>query len=224
MRHAEDNTDPTLQGMCRTSNAWMQTAAMHARNEDYYRGLLAACAVHLGPDVYRQDDGGIVIDPLLAKVPELVARLAALATAGESGPREPRMSGGDDSTTVAVMRPAEAILLLRDADLWITYDPETGYEQHNTEAAGYAALDALLDEHIDRAHESVHEQVESVALYRCQRVAGIVQTVTATSEDDTEDGAWCRERGFDYKVDLAIARESEPAAPVTTIYDVEGDL
>lgn len=72
------------------------------------------------------------------------------------------------------------------ADTWITYDPETGYEQHNTEAAGYAALDALLDEHTDRAAESVHEQVESVALYRCERVAGIVQTVTATSVDDVE--------------------------------------
>lgn len=106
-------------------------------------------------------------------------------------------------------RLASVVIEASARDLWITYDPETGYEQHNTEADGWATLDVLLDEHIDRAAESVHEQVESVALYRCTRVAGIVQTITATSEDDTEEGAWCRDRGFDYKVELSIGRKDD---------------
>ena len=94
--------------------------------------------------------------------------------------------------------------------IWLTYDPETGYEQHNTEEAGRAALAALLDEHTDRAADGVHEQVESVALYRCEPVAGIVQTTRATSEDDTEAGAWCRAHGFDYMVDLAVVDYPRP--------------
>ncbi len=57
------------------ADAWRETARFHAQNEDYYRGLLDKCAPYLGPGVYVQDDGGIVPDPLRAKVPELVRAL-----------------------------------------------------------------------------------------------------------------------------------------------------
>lgn len=63
----------------RERNAWCDTAAQFARNEDYYRGLLDACALYLGPDVYVQDDGGVVDEPLRAKIPGLVERLVGLS-------------------------------------------------------------------------------------------------------------------------------------------------
>ena len=92
--------------------------------------------------------------------------------------------------------------------MWLTYDPDDRYEEHDSERDGRVALNDLLDQHRDDAAEGVHESVESVALYRCVRVAGIRQTTTATSEDDTDDGAWCRERGFDFKVELSIEDEA----------------
>lgn len=73
--HINEATD--IDQLRRMAIGWLETAAMHARNEDYYRGLLDACAPHLGPAVYTQDDGGIVTEPLRAKVPECVAVLAA---------------------------------------------------------------------------------------------------------------------------------------------------
>ncbi|HNB60356.1 MAG TPA: hypothetical protein PK308_08570 [Phycisphaerales bacterium] len=57
--------------------AWMCTAAQHARNEEFYRGLLDRCAEHLGPDVFVSEDGSVQASPLRLKVPELVAAMAA---------------------------------------------------------------------------------------------------------------------------------------------------
>jgi hypothetical protein len=57
---------------------WMDTAAQYARNEDYYRGLLDACAPVLGEAVFIADDGSRSDEPLRAKIPELVAKLAEL--------------------------------------------------------------------------------------------------------------------------------------------------
>ena len=62
-------------------DAWEDIAAQHLRNEVYYRGLLERCAAHLGPDVFVQDDGGVVDEPLVSKVPKLVERLAASLSA-----------------------------------------------------------------------------------------------------------------------------------------------
>lgn len=61
----------------------MDYAAQEQRNSDFYRGLLDKVAAELGPvrpKVFVQDDGGIAIDPLRLKIPELVAELAAAAT------------------------------------------------------------------------------------------------------------------------------------------------
>lgn len=77
-------TDPNFtETVVRAIATWMETAAQHMRNEEFYRGLLDKCAAELGPvrpKVFVQDDGGIVIDPLRIKIPELVAELAAAAT------------------------------------------------------------------------------------------------------------------------------------------------
>jgi hypothetical protein len=61
------------------AQGWYDAAAFHARNEDYYRGLLDACAEHLGPAVFLCDDGSVSESPLRTKVPELVAALAERA-------------------------------------------------------------------------------------------------------------------------------------------------
>lgn len=51
---------------------WMETAAQHLRNEDYYRGLLIKCGEAIGDAAYIADDGSRMEDVLCAKIPELV--------------------------------------------------------------------------------------------------------------------------------------------------------
>lgn len=61
--------------------SWMELTADNQRNTDYYLSLLDQCAANLGPvadEVFIQDDGGRVDSPLRAKMPELVAKLAAM--------------------------------------------------------------------------------------------------------------------------------------------------
>ena len=54
---------------------WMQTAAMYAKNAEYYRDLLIECGEAIGKEAYTQDDGGVCEDVLCNKIPELVRRL-----------------------------------------------------------------------------------------------------------------------------------------------------
>jgi hypothetical protein len=77
--HIDATTD--IDALRRMAKGWVETSLQHLRNEEYYRGLLNECAKHLGPDVFVQDDGGVVTEPLRAKVPELVRRLAERAPA-----------------------------------------------------------------------------------------------------------------------------------------------
>lgn len=67
----------TLEQAVRERDAWIETAMTFSKNEEYYRGLVDAVARHLGPDVFVCDDGSVSEGPLRAKVPELVAALAA---------------------------------------------------------------------------------------------------------------------------------------------------
>lgn len=68
--------DPVLaESVARRIAVWMDSWAQAQRNADFYRGLLNDVANYLGPDVYRADDGTIMEDPLLLKIPELIARL-----------------------------------------------------------------------------------------------------------------------------------------------------
>jgi hypothetical protein len=78
-----------MAAQCETQDAvaqliagWMETAAQHLRNEEFYRDLLAECANNLGPLKHRAfiaDDGGVVDSPLALKIPGLVAELAKAA-------------------------------------------------------------------------------------------------------------------------------------------------
>ena len=63
------------EAVARRIAAWMETAAQMAQNADFYRGLLDECAKHLGEAAYTADDGTVMDEPLLLKVPELVAAL-----------------------------------------------------------------------------------------------------------------------------------------------------
>ena len=65
--------------------AWMDDAARFARDAQFYRELLVRCSAHLGRDVYISDDGSVQDEPLLLKVPELVAALAERCARTESG-------------------------------------------------------------------------------------------------------------------------------------------
>lgn len=59
----------------RASDNWLETAAQHLRNEQFYYGLLEQVALHLGPDVFVSDDGSVQDAPLMLKVPDLVLSL-----------------------------------------------------------------------------------------------------------------------------------------------------
>jgi hypothetical protein len=60
------------------SNAWIETAQQHLRNEQYYRDLLVQCGQSIGKDAYTCDDGTMQGDVLVAKVPDLVQMLVAI--------------------------------------------------------------------------------------------------------------------------------------------------
>lgn len=65
------------EAVARRIAGWMDIAAQHARNQDYYMGLLDRAAHSLGPEAFTCDDGTHSDEPLRAKVPELVAKLVA---------------------------------------------------------------------------------------------------------------------------------------------------
>lgn len=54
---------------------WLEAARSHAKNEEYYTGLLDEIAKNFGVDAYLSDDGSIQDTPLRAKMPELVKKL-----------------------------------------------------------------------------------------------------------------------------------------------------
>lgn len=51
---------------------WWDTAADHAKNEQYYRGLVVQIGEMFGDDAKLCDDGSVVDEVLCAKVPDLV--------------------------------------------------------------------------------------------------------------------------------------------------------
>lgn len=62
------------EAVARRIAAWMDTAAQAQRNADFYRGLVDECAKHLGPRAFTADDGTVLPDPVLLRVPELVSK------------------------------------------------------------------------------------------------------------------------------------------------------
>ena len=70
-KHKEMDTD-LAEACAEILASWLDIAATHHKNEQYYRGLLDQCAKHIGAPAYIQDDGGRSESPLRAKTPELV--------------------------------------------------------------------------------------------------------------------------------------------------------
>lgn len=56
-------------------NNWIDTAAQHSRNEDFYHGIVSDIGDMFGLIARVTDDGSICEDVLVLKVPELVAAL-----------------------------------------------------------------------------------------------------------------------------------------------------
>jgi len=99
---------------------------------------------------------------------------------------------------------------MTSSTIWLTYDPHEGFERFDGEAEGRTALDSLRDYYIEDARDGVDDEVEHVALYRCERVAHLQQTITARAEDDSEDGERCRDSGWGCLVDLDVADDPPP--------------
>ena len=59
---------------------WLETLAQAERNTDFYRGLLDACAKHIGKTAYMADDGVVHDSPLRIGIPRLVRSLVRTAS------------------------------------------------------------------------------------------------------------------------------------------------
>lgn len=70
--------DPKVaEGFSRVIAGWMESGAEAQRNADYYRSLLVRCGNAFGEEARTADDGTVNDEVLVAKVPELVERMAA---------------------------------------------------------------------------------------------------------------------------------------------------
>lgn len=54
---------------------WMLTARDYAKSSEYYRNLLVQIGRDFGHAAYVADDGTVMEDPIVAKIPELVQAL-----------------------------------------------------------------------------------------------------------------------------------------------------
>lgn len=61
----------------RDRDGWIETARQHARNEDYYQGIVDKILEPFGVAAYTSDDGSVQDSPLRAKAVELVNTLRA---------------------------------------------------------------------------------------------------------------------------------------------------
>ena len=78
--------EPPERVLSAEAQGWKDTAAQAQRNSNFHRGLLLQVAEHLDYDeVRRQSDGGLVLDPLLLKIPDMVRDGLALVTAKGDG-------------------------------------------------------------------------------------------------------------------------------------------
>lgn len=58
----------------RERDNWIETARGEHVASRYYRGIIERIGKMLGPEVYIQDDGGLVSDVLIAKVEEVARK------------------------------------------------------------------------------------------------------------------------------------------------------
>ncbi len=82
-------------------DTWEETARQHARNEQYYHGLLVEVGRVLGPEAFTADDGSVQADVLCAKVPELVRRRLGRGEPVASAGADPFEAGYDPKRAAA---------------------------------------------------------------------------------------------------------------------------
>lgn len=70
LRHSQERAE-------NERDAWIETARQHARNEDFYRGVVRQIGELFGDAAKTSDDGSVQQDVLALKVPELVVGLKA---------------------------------------------------------------------------------------------------------------------------------------------------
>lgn len=70
--------------LARQRDNWRETAERSMRDVAYYQAKIDEMALVLGDEVFIQDDGGRVPEPLRAKVPELVIKQANQLTTAKS--------------------------------------------------------------------------------------------------------------------------------------------
>lgn len=93
--------------------------------------------------------------------------------------------------------------------IWLVYDPEDGWSEYRTEAEGMKAFEATVESYNDESGDGWHDDAESVALYRAERVAHLELHRTATAHDGTEEGERCAEAGWDYFAEGVIKTDAE---------------
>jgi len=117
----------------------------------------------------------------------------------EEGAARAQVHGAREATGAEVLD--AAMDLLAPASAWVVYDPEEGFSECATRAEADGAFDDVVEHYSDNA-DPWHDDVESIALYELRKVRGVRLDQVASADDDTEDGQWCRDRGWDFKADL----------------------
>lgn len=98
-----------------------------------------------------------------------------------------------------------------EPDGWISYHSEMGMEWHDSRASAEAeAVDAMTG----LLHDEGEAHDDQAIVLRV--VAHTREVVQATSDDDSEDGEWCRDHGVDYMVS---GYEIRPGSGVVEVPD-----
>jgi len=78
----KQKTDPALiESVAQSIASWMDAAARHIRNEEFYRDIVHEIGELFGDEAKTADDGTVMEDVLALKVPELVKKLKEGVTA-----------------------------------------------------------------------------------------------------------------------------------------------
>lgn len=78
--HDQINASSDIEELRRLAHAWLDTAAQHARNEEFYRNIVDQTGLILGRECCRQDDGHYTDEPLALRVPKVAQKLVDALT------------------------------------------------------------------------------------------------------------------------------------------------
>jgi hypothetical protein len=97
--------------------------------------------------------------------------------------------------------------------IWITCDPtlDDRYRQHATKADAEAVWAKIVEAVRDSGDDDGWgDEPYTAALFQCEKVTGMTLRRIASADDMTEDGARCREQGWDF-----IAEADEVRFPLS---------